>query len=111
MSMLGEGIAPRNCIRRASRVGRWNKTIGSTGLPPGMPWPVRVLFQTFRLWIDAVYRNRYLQVNPASSEQITAWQLLLMAARLREVEAYPKEYKLLMERMYEIVSPEKIDGF
>jgi aminoglycoside phosphotransferase (APT) family kinase protein len=71
----------------------------TTALPPGIPLPMRLMMNASRALIQAVYLNRYLQIHPASRQQINAWQLPLMAARLREVEQYPREKQLLLARI------------
>jgi hypothetical protein len=53
--------------------------------------------------IETAYRNRYLQIRPAAHQQIDAWRLPLMVARLREVEEYPNENRLLLARIDEII--------
>jgi aminoglycoside phosphotransferase (APT) family kinase protein len=75
----------------------------NTALPSGSHWHLRLLAKTFGNLIEMVYRKRYLQLRPASSQQIEAWWLPLMAARLREVEEYPKENQLLLARINEII--------
>lgn len=71
----------------------------TSDLPPGVPLPMRLMVNASRALIQAVYLNRYLQIHPASRQQINAWQLPLMVARLREVEQYPHEKQLLLARI------------
>lgn len=71
----------------------------TSALPPGVPLPMRLMVNASRALIQAVYLNRYLKIHPASRQQINAWQLPLMAARLREVEQYPHEKQLLLARI------------
>lgn len=71
----------------------------TSALPPGVPLPMRLMVNASRALIQAVYLNRYLQIHPASRQQINAWQLPLMVARLREVEQYPQEKQLLLARI------------
>lgn len=76
----------------------------TSGLPPSAPLHLRILAKTFTNLILTTYRNRYLQLRPALPKQINAWRLPLMAARLREVEQYPSESRLLMARINTILS-------
>jgi aminoglycoside phosphotransferase (APT) family kinase protein len=76
----------------------------TTALPAGSPFHLRVLAKIFGNLIETIYRNRYLQIRPTSRQQIDAWWLPLMAARLREVEEYPKENRLLLTRINAIIS-------
>jgi aminoglycoside phosphotransferase (APT) family kinase protein len=71
----------------------------TTALPAGSPLHLRLLAKTFSHLIETVYRNRYLQIRPTPRQKIDAWWLPLMVARLREVEEYPKENRLLMTRI------------
>lgn len=84
-------------------VCRTSLLFSTTGLPPGSPLHLRLLVNASRTVIETVYLNRYLQLHPASRQQIDAWQLPLMAARLREVEEYPKEKQLLLTRISAIL--------
>ena len=76
----------------------------TSGLPAGSPLHLRLLAKTFTHLIETVYRNRYLQIRPTSRPQIDAWRLPLMVARLREVEEYPKENRLLLARIHALNS-------
>jgi uncharacterized protein (TIGR02172 family) len=76
----------------------------TTALPSASPLHLRLLAGISGNLIGTVYRNRYLQLRPASRQQIDAWWLPLMAARLREVEEYPKENQLLIARIDAIIS-------
>jgi aminoglycoside phosphotransferase (APT) family kinase protein len=76
----------------------------TTALPAGSPIHLRLLAKTFSNLIETIYRNRYLQIRPASRQQIDDWWLPLMAARLREVEEYPKENRLLLTRIHALNS-------
>ncbi len=77
----------------------------TTALPPHIPWHARVFLNASRILIHAVYLHRYLQLHPASLSQINAWQLPLMAARLREVQNYPREKQLLLARLDAELNP------
>jgi uncharacterized protein (TIGR02172 family) len=66
------------------------------GLPPGIPAHTRLLLNLSRALLYEIYLNRYLQLRPASRQQIDRWRLPLIAARLREVENYPQEKRLLL---------------
>jgi uncharacterized protein (TIGR02172 family) len=76
----------------------------TTALPAGSPLHLRLLARTFSKLIETNYRNRYLQIRPTSRQQIDAWWLPLMVARLREVEEYPKENLLLLTRIHALIS-------
>ncbi len=69
------------------------------GLPPRVPVAMRLVINASRLWMISVYRKRYLQVHPARQGEIDAWQLPLLAARLFEVENFPREKKILLGRI------------
>jgi len=76
----------------------------TTALPAGSPIHLRFLARPFVNLIETIYRNRYLQIRPTSRQQIDAWWLPLMVARLREVEEYPKENRLLLTRIHALIS-------
>ena len=76
----------------------------TTALPAGSPLHLRLLARLFGNLIVTIYRNRYLQIRPTSRQQIDAWWLPLMVARLREVEEYPKENRLLLRRIHALNS-------
>jgi len=67
------------------------------GLPRGVPFHIRVLLKTLRMALETSYVHRYMQVRSATRQQITTWQLPLMAARLREVKRYPDEKQQLLD--------------
>jgi aminoglycoside phosphotransferase (APT) family kinase protein len=69
------------------------------GLPPGVPLPARLLLNASRAILYSAYLKRYLQLRPAARQEIDAWQLPLMVARLREVENYPQEKRLIEGRI------------
>jgi uncharacterized protein (TIGR02172 family) len=69
------------------------------GLPPRVPAAMRLVINASRLWMISVYRKRYLQIHPARQGEIGAWQLPLLAARLFEVENFPKEKEILLGRI------------
>jgi aminoglycoside phosphotransferase (APT) family kinase protein len=76
----------------------------TTALPAGSPLHLVVLAKLFGKLIETIYRKRYLQLRPALPRQINAWQFPLMVARLREVEEYPSENRLLLARINAIIS-------
>ena len=69
------------------------------GLPPGISFGMRLLINALRELIFSLYLKRYLQIRPASRSEVAAWRLPLLAARLSEVEGYPKEKKLILGRI------------
>jgi aminoglycoside phosphotransferase (APT) family kinase protein len=69
------------------------------GLPPGIPFHMRVLINASRALLLAVYLDRYLQLHPATRRQIDEWRLPILAARLYEVESFPREKKILLDRI------------
>jgi uncharacterized protein (TIGR02172 family) len=80
-------------------VARTALLLQTGGLPPKLSPAMRLLINISRRWIHSVYLNRYLQLHPASRNEIDAWQLPLLAARLFEVEAYPQEKELILRRI------------
>ncbi len=76
----------------------------TTALPAGSPLHLRLLAKASGNLIETIYRNRYLQIRPTSRQQIDAWWLPLLVARLREVEEYPKESRLLITRIHALNS-------
>jgi len=80
-------------------VARTVLLIQTGGSPPGLSFGMRLLINTFRGWFVSVYLTHYLQLHPASRNGIAAWQLPLLAARLFEVENYPREKKLILKRI------------
>jgi tRNA A-37 threonylcarbamoyl transferase component Bud32 len=69
------------------------------GLPAGAPLHMRVLLPILRFMLEEIYFYRYTQLCPASRQQVAAWQIPLMAARLREVGDYPDEKQQLLTRI------------
>jgi aminoglycoside phosphotransferase (APT) family kinase protein len=72
------------------------------GLPPGIPFHMRVLINASRALLLTVYLNRYLQLHPAARRQVDEWRLPILAARLFEVENYPEEKKILLNRIKDL---------
>ena len=70
------------------------------GLPPRVSFAMRLLINSSRRLIYSIYLNRYLQIHSGSRREIDAWRLPLLAARLFEVEDYPKEKKFILERIH-----------
>lgn len=68
-------------------------------LPPQTPIHIRLLHEVSRSWINTTYLKRYLQLNPSVKKQIARWRLPLLAARIREVEAYPNEKAMILNKM------------
>ena len=80
-------------------VARTVLLIQAGGPPPGINFAMSLLINVFRPWFVSVYLKRYLQIQPASRGEVDAWQLPLLAARLFEVENYPREQKLILKRI------------
>lgn len=80
-------------------VARSSLILETSGLPPEMPLLARLVLNVSRTLLHAIYLQRYLQLRPAARQQMDRWQLPLMAARLREVEDYPQEKRLLKARI------------
>jgi uncharacterized protein (TIGR02172 family) len=80
-------------------VARTVLLIQSGGLPPRVPFAMRLLINASRGWLVRIYLARYRQIHPASQAEIDAWSLPLLAARLFEVENYPMEKQLLLMRI------------
>jgi len=72
--------------------------------PPETPFYMKFLLTLLRSLLKSVYVKHYLELHPASKDQIDRWRLPLVAARLREVENYPLEKKLLLEKMRELIN-------
>lgn len=68
-------------------------------LPPQIPIHIRLLHGVSRSWLNSTYLKRYLQLNPSVKNQVALWRLPLLAARIREVEAYPHEKALVLTKM------------
>jgi uncharacterized protein (TIGR02172 family) len=84
-------------------VARTLLIIQTGGLPPGTPRHVRLMVNILRAVFPEIYLNRYLQLRPADRKQIVQWRLPLAAARLREVEDYPKEKQLLLAQLRSMI--------
>jgi uncharacterized protein (TIGR02172 family) len=69
------------------------------GLPPRVSLVMRLEINASRRLIYSAYIKRYLQLHPAPRSEIEAWQVPLLAARLFEVEDYPQEKKLILQRI------------
>jgi uncharacterized protein (TIGR02172 family) len=80
-------------------VGRTILILQTSAIPPSLPGLTPLLINASRGLLVSVYRNRYLQLHPASRSEIDAWQLPLHAARLFEVEGYPREKRIILERI------------
>jgi len=80
-------------------VARTSLLLQAGGLPPGMSPFMRLVINALRRLFYSVYLKRYLQIHPASSSEIDSWQLPLLAARLFEVENYPQEKTLILQRI------------
>jgi len=68
-------------------------------LPPFTPLHIRMLQAVSRSWINSTYLKRYLQLNPSVENQVDRWRLPLLAARIKEVEAYPNEKAMVLVKM------------
>jgi uncharacterized protein (TIGR02172 family) len=80
-------------------VARTSLLFQTAGLPPGTPVQTRLIINASRAALLTLYLNHYLQLRPGGRQQIERWRLPLMAARLREVENYPQEKRLLLARL------------
>jgi uncharacterized protein (TIGR02172 family) len=69
------------------------------GLPPGISSAMRLVINAARSWLVTLYLARYREIRTASWAQIDAWSLPLLAARLFEVENYPREKQLILKRI------------
>jgi uncharacterized protein (TIGR02172 family) len=69
------------------------------GLPPRVSLGMRLLINFSRRMIVSIYLKRYLQLHPGTRREIDAWELVLLAARLFEVENYPAEKQLILKRI------------
>jgi tRNA A-37 threonylcarbamoyl transferase component Bud32 len=77
-------------------VARTSLLFQTGGLPPGMSPFIRLMLNSSRILLYALYLNRYLSLHPAKRREIDAWGLPLMAARLFEVKNYPDEKQMLL---------------
>jgi aminoglycoside phosphotransferase (APT) family kinase protein len=80
-------------------LARTSLLLKTSGLSDCIPTHVRILFNIFRNLLHAMYLRRYLQLCPDRREQIEMWRLPLITARLREVEDYPQEKKVLLAQL------------
>jgi tRNA A-37 threonylcarbamoyl transferase component Bud32 len=76
-------------------VARSSLIMQTGGLPPRIPRLQRLAINTMRRFLHTLYLDRYLQLRPAARREIEVWLPPLIAARLREVEDYPQEKRLL----------------
>jgi uncharacterized protein (TIGR02172 family) len=93
------------CGQPLADVARTCLLFETSALPPGTPPAARLLVNASRSLIQSVYLRRYFQLRPAGRRALDTWRLPLLAARLREVDAYPAEARLILERMRVIVEP------
>lgn len=87
---------------RGNPLGDASRTImifRTSGLPPGPPSFFKHGFRLFRRLVLSSYQKRYLQIHPAAPQELAAWQLPLLAARLREVTAYPREKQMILAQV------------
>jgi aminoglycoside phosphotransferase (APT) family kinase protein len=80
-------------------VARTSLLFTSGGLPPNVTFFTRLVINTSRLWLHSIYMKRYRALARASREDVEAWRLPLLAARLAEVESYPLETDLILKQM------------
>jgi aminoglycoside phosphotransferase (APT) family kinase protein len=73
-------------------VARTSMLLDLAALPPGTPG--RRVIEAGRKLYHATYLKRYLQLRPTSREEIAAWRLPILAARLNENIA-PEQAQLL----------------
>jgi uncharacterized protein (TIGR02172 family) len=85
-------------------VSRTSLLFSTGGLPPQMPRPAQLVINASRALVYRLYLRRYLQLRPAGHREIEAWDFPLIAARLREVESYPREKAMLMARLEALLS-------
>jgi uncharacterized protein (TIGR02172 family) len=74
-------------------------------LPPSTPLPIRLFQSASRSWINSIYLKEYLQLNLIDKGSIERWRLPLLAARIREVEAFPNEKALVLAKMRALLRP------
>jgi uncharacterized protein (TIGR02172 family) len=84
-------------------VARTSLLFQTGGLPPRVPFHMRVIINATRAILHAIYLDRYLHLHPATRKQVSAWQLPLLAARLFEVDNYPQEQKIILKRIEAIL--------
>ena len=80
-------------------VARTSLLFQTGGLPPRIPFYMRVVINASRALMHSAYVRRYLQVHPAARREIHAWRLPIYAARLFEVADYPLEKKIILARV------------
>jgi Ser/Thr protein kinase RdoA (MazF antagonist) len=71
----------------------------TSALPPHIPALQRNLFDLVRKTLVNTYRSQYLLRSPYSKQELNAWQIPLLGARLFEVSEYPLEKALLLKRI------------
>jgi hypothetical protein len=59
----------------------------------------RLVINLFRKLLITSYRNQYLRLSTFPVVELFAWQLPLFAARLFEVQSYPKEKAFILKRI------------
>ena len=84
-------------------VARTSILFQTGGLPPRIPFHMRVIINATRSLLYGFYLNRYLQLHPATHQQVSVWQLPLLAARLFEVDNYPQEKKIILSQIAAIL--------
>jgi uncharacterized protein (TIGR02172 family) len=72
-------------------------------LPSDMPLVTRIIQQVSRSLLTSIYLQHYLKIRGVKKEEITRWRLPLLAARLREVESYPREKKLILNQIHALL--------
>jgi uncharacterized protein (TIGR02172 family) len=71
----------------------------TSALPPHIPLLQRSIINLFRKSLVSTYRSQYLLRSPHSQQELMAWQIPLLGARLFEVAEYPTEKTLLLKRI------------
>lgn len=85
-------------------VARTSLLFQTGGLPPRIPYHMRVIINATRTLLHTIYLDRYLHLHQATRQQINAWKLPLLAARLFEVENYPQEKRIILRSIETILN-------
>ncbi len=80
-------------------VARTTLLLETGGLPRRISFYMRALINLSRAWMHKIYLDRYSQLHPASRQEIAAWRLPILASRLFEVENYPDEERMILEKI------------
>lgn len=75
----------------------------TSAMPAGIPRGKTIVLDLFRSLLVRNYQKRYLQKLPIPEDELSKWELPVLAARLMEVQDYPIEKKSVLEQIHALL--------